>query len=374
MADFVNDYSNLAGAGAAFNSFATAYNDAQDRQVKKQEAQAKLAAMNAQMDRDATDQAIKLKTSDLRKTSTGALEDIAPSLKEQNAQSLAAQEKGMNAPEIDETTGKLKPITWNPQSAPMTAARAKETNSLKPPSTTADKNRDSREKSQAQRQWNSEFSEKGPITMRAEGANRIMKLMDDGEAGKFKTTKAFLGQLNGEIARLELGAQSPALGAQEKTDMNSSAADLHALADKFFNNVSDVDLKKQIQQARGMVTGLRDSYLDAADRKADELMAGATEAQAGVFDAKRKSFQSHFKRSEPVQESPQQQTPAQGLVRPGLVGAQGLVGGSPPQQQAAPPTTDHAIGTKQIFKGVTYTFKGGDWNDKKNWAPASGGG
>lgn len=31
---------------------------------------------------------------------------------------------------------------------------------------------------------------------------------------------------------------------------------------------------------------------------------------------------------------------------------------------------DHAIGTTKAFNGTNYTFKGGDWSDKKNWSPA----
>ncbi len=59
MADFLTDYSGIAAAGAGFNSFAQAYQDAQDRQVKKQESLAKINAMNAQMDRDAQESALK---------------------------------------------------------------------------------------------------------------------------------------------------------------------------------------------------------------------------------------------------------------------------------------------------------------------------
>lgn len=59
---FLTDYSALSGAGAAFQGFAGAYKDAQDQQMKRQELQSKIMAQQQQMTREATEQALKLKT------------------------------------------------------------------------------------------------------------------------------------------------------------------------------------------------------------------------------------------------------------------------------------------------------------------------
>ncbi len=127
MADFLNDYSGIAAAGEGFKSFAQAYQDAQDRQVKKQESQAKINAMNAQMDRDAQDQALKLRGFGAKKNKvTGELEDAPISLKAQNDQAVGIAEKGLNPLEYDEK-GVVKPPTWNPQSPQIIAAKARQT-------------------------------------------------------------------------------------------------------------------------------------------------------------------------------------------------------------------------------------------------------
>ncbi len=53
MANFVTDYSNLAAAGAGFQSFADAYSKAQDQQMKRQEMEARIASDKTKSERDA---------------------------------------------------------------------------------------------------------------------------------------------------------------------------------------------------------------------------------------------------------------------------------------------------------------------------------
>ncbi len=117
MADFLTDYSGLAAAGAGFNSFAQAYQDAQDRQTKKQEAQAKLAAMSAQMDREATDQALKLRAAGAQKNSAGQLEDAPLNPQEQGKQKLDVFKAG-GAGTYDEN-GNLTGVQVDPDSMNM---------------------------------------------------------------------------------------------------------------------------------------------------------------------------------------------------------------------------------------------------------------
>ncbi len=101
MADFLTDYSGTAAAGAGFNSFAQAYQDAQDRQVKKAEAQAKMQAMSAQMERDATDQAIKAKAQGLQINGPGSVSD-APATARQKGQTIMEGAKAGVTPQFDD--------------------------------------------------------------------------------------------------------------------------------------------------------------------------------------------------------------------------------------------------------------------------------
>ncbi len=83
MADFLTDYSNLAGAGSAFQGFAQGFQNAQDQKMKRQEMQAKMDAMKADQDRAADEAAIKAKQSGLVKTGPGQFSDapVTPKIK-----------------------------------------------------------------------------------------------------------------------------------------------------------------------------------------------------------------------------------------------------------------------------------------------------
>ncbi len=101
MADFLTDYSGIAAAGEGFKSFAQAYQDAQDRQTKKQESQAKINAMNAQMDREATDQAIKAKSQGLQVNGPGVVSD-APASDRMKGQTIMEGAKSGFTPQFNE--------------------------------------------------------------------------------------------------------------------------------------------------------------------------------------------------------------------------------------------------------------------------------
>ncbi len=77
MADFLTDYSNLAGAGSAFQGFAQGFQNAQDNKMKRQEMQAKMDAMKADQDRAATESALKVKLSGLQQ-GPGGPTDLQP--------------------------------------------------------------------------------------------------------------------------------------------------------------------------------------------------------------------------------------------------------------------------------------------------------
>lgn len=158
-----------------------------------------------------------------------------------------------------------------------------------------EKSLDSREKMQAQRQWNGQLGDSSQAIQRLNGATRINDLMDAAERGELKTNQALLGQLNAEISRLETGSQSPALGQAEKTELNSFAAQLGALKDKMSSNVSSVDLKPQIDQIRAVNNNLAKSYVQQAEGAANTLEQGATDSQLEVFKAKHEGLKNRYK-------------------------------------------------------------------------------
>ncbi len=118
MADFQTDYSGMAGAGSAFNSFATAFQDAQDRQVKQQEIKARMQAMQAQMERETQQSAIERRKNHMNQDGS-----LAPLDQEQRGeQMLAAGEKGQKI-QTDPDTGYITSTSYDPSSPQMTAAR-----------------------------------------------------------------------------------------------------------------------------------------------------------------------------------------------------------------------------------------------------------
>lgn len=115
MADFLTDYSNLSGAGAAFQGFAKGYEDSQDNKMKRQEMQARMDAQKAQMDREADQTAIQARLAGLQKTGPGQFGEAPLSPKERAANKLKAFGEGAEETGADENgnaTGfKINPNT-----------------------------------------------------------------------------------------------------------------------------------------------------------------------------------------------------------------------------------------------------------------------
>lgn len=122
MADFQTDYSGMAGAGSAFNSFATAFQDAQDRQVKQQEMKARTLAMQTQMQREAEQSEIERRKQGFQKNAeTGALEPATLTPMEQSANKLKAFGEGAQETGYDQY-GNPSGYKINPQSPKAIAA------------------------------------------------------------------------------------------------------------------------------------------------------------------------------------------------------------------------------------------------------------
>ncbi len=125
MADFLNDYSGISGAGAAFNSFAQAFQDAQDKKQKRQEIDAKMVADKAQSDRAATEAVIKNRAAGFT-VGQGGPTDLQPAQltpKEQSDNKLKAIGEGVKATGLDEY-GNPKGYEYDPNSAKAKAIDA----------------------------------------------------------------------------------------------------------------------------------------------------------------------------------------------------------------------------------------------------------
>lgn len=95
MADFVKDYSGMAAAGSAFNSFADAFGKAKDDQAKRQELQARMQSEQTKAQREADMVAIQAKAAGLQKNAmSGDFEDAPLSAQGQAQQDLKAAAEG----------------------------------------------------------------------------------------------------------------------------------------------------------------------------------------------------------------------------------------------------------------------------------------
>ncbi len=121
MANFVNDYSNLAAAGAGFQSFAEAYERAQDSQMKRQEMQARMESEKTKAQREADQTAITAKIAGLRKSPDGSFEDAPVSPRGRIDEDIKAGGEGFNVKRDD--TGTYQGLEVNPNSPKMVGAR-----------------------------------------------------------------------------------------------------------------------------------------------------------------------------------------------------------------------------------------------------------
>lgn len=124
---------------------------------------------------------------------------------------------------------------------------------------------------------------------RLDGAGRVYDLINDAEAGKVKTNKAFLGQLNAEVGRLETGSQSPGLGASEKTELLSAAAQFEGLKERFTGKPDDAVPPEIIAQVKGTMNSMTDSYMKSIDDRYSTLQSGLTEVQKPIVAQKKQS-------------------------------------------------------------------------------------
>lgn len=106
MASFGNfgltDYSNTAAAGAAFEGFAKALGDAQDKAIQRREHEAKLNAMQTQMEREKAQTQIEAFKNGLAPSATGGFEPRALAPRERAQNQLKAAGEGYKSTGTDE--------------------------------------------------------------------------------------------------------------------------------------------------------------------------------------------------------------------------------------------------------------------------------
>lgn len=146
----------------------------------------------------------------------------------------------------------------------------------------------------AQKQWTQQFGVSSPIIQRLEGSNRILNLIKAGESGQIQTTKQFLNRANAEVSALETGKNNFALGSQERTELESSAADLRAILNKVFNEQKGTDLSAQLKELKANMLDMSNSYMDNADRIAVQMETGAPDAGTEALKKKHEALKNQY--------------------------------------------------------------------------------
>ena len=328
MADFLTDYSGTAAAGSAFNSFAQAYQDAQDKQVKRQEAQAKMQAMQSQQERDATDQAIKLKLNNLKQGTGGGIEDAPPSVKQLNDQDIATTEKGLNVPKVDPVTGRIETPTWNPNSPQILGAKAKvtaATNSQGYKQDSLDLRKDVVDRREHQNVIN-KINSNPNIKTRLQQYQNLDNTLSNIANADHVTPEMF--DEAQQAVRANLGIKgSSGVGERENTQMK--ALGLNADRLKEFLTMSPADVGKDnklmahivnlAQMEKKNISGQFDKSLEASSSGHKSMYARRPDLKDDLRDA-------IGAQSAQLDSAPQQQAPA----------SQGMVNQSPLQKATAP--------------------------------------
>lgn len=116
--NFLTDYSGPAMAGSAMQSFASAFANAQDRALQRQEMTARMNAMQAEQDRAAQELALTQRIHGLQQGPDGQLEEAPLTQREQFGQKLGAAEKGVS---IDDQGN----MSYDPNSPQMMEAKSR---------------------------------------------------------------------------------------------------------------------------------------------------------------------------------------------------------------------------------------------------------
>ena len=364
-AGFVTDYSNLAGAGSAFDSFAKAFQNAQDQKVKNQEVQARIAAMQTQQQRDATDQAIKLKASGLQQEPTGELTD-APATARSKGQTIMEGAKSGFTPQFDENN-EVTGTKADPNSMAYMKAMAQANASSLRGKASMDRNDISRD-AQSSAAVKHIHDDKVLVPMRGQAANIDKGLETLNGSADHKPSWLEINEVAQDYASALGGAKGSSdfkLKQSEQESFDKAWGDIkgHVGSDpdqpadqsyvdfykKFGGRLKDVYDKQMSARAQNLLVGSQKAYkhnpdaYEAMKEAADLYKDGSWRGSADVQST--------------APQAPQQQAPPPqgGLVpkQQGMLGTtMGLLGFGPKAQAAAPTPAPHpqdaaAIATAQ---------------------------
>ncbi len=345
MADFLTDYSGIAAAGEGFKSFAQAYQDAQDRQVKKQESQAKINAMNAQMDRDAQDQALKTHR-DGFKQGPGGPTDLQPDQlnpKEQMDNQLKVFGEGGKIQKDAEgnTSVVMDPNTPKAMAAKGMQAQRQTSNGFREESLDVRKDTiDRREHERVLTRINANPNIKTRLQQYQNLDNTLSNI-----ANADHVTPEMFDEAQ-QAVRANLGIKgSSGVGERENTQMKSMGLNAERISEFLSFSPADIGkdnkflghIKNLAELEKKNISGQFAKSLEAASaghksmytRRPDLMddLKDAISAQSGQLDS-----------------APQQSAPPQGLVQPqrgflGKVG--GMLGFGQPAQASAPAAAPH---------------------------------
>ncbi len=347
MANFVNDYSDLAAAGSAFNSFASAYQDAQDRQTKKQEAQAKMQAMSAQMDRDATDMALKTRAQGFVRGPNGPT-DLQPAHltpKEQSDSMLKAFGEGAKPSGVDDSGNPTGYVT-DPNSPKAMAAKGMQNqrqtnNDFKQDSLDVRKDTiDRREHERVLTRINSNPNVKTRLQQYQNLDNTLSNI-----ANADHITPEMFDEAQQAI-RANLGIKgATGVGERELTQMRSVGLNVDRMKQFLTGMPSDVGQQNQFLAHIKNLANLEKQNISS---QFDKSLAAASGGHASMYkrrsDLKEDLKDAISAQKDQLESAPQQSAPPQGLVQPqqGFLGkAAGMLGFGQPAQAAAPAPAAH---------------------------------
>ncbi len=365
MANFVNDYSNLAGAGAAFNSFAEAYERAQDSQSKRQEMQARMESEKTKAQREADQTAISARVAGLQKNATNGNYEEAPlSPKERSANMLKAFGEGAMPTGTDEqgnpTGYKVDTTTPRYKAALNSGIRTGATLGT-------------RQDNQSAAAINKIHQDHTLVGMRGQAANVDKGLHTLEGSADHKPTWIEVNEIAQDYANALSGNKGSSdfkLKQSEQQSFDKFLGDLKGKINSDPNQPADQAYIDFYKNFGSRLKGIFDKQMAS---RANNLLVGAQRAYkhnpdayeamkeaAGLYKNGGWRESPDIEQTAPApQQAPAQQAPPQGLVQPqqGLLGR--IAGFLSPSAQAAPQAQQAPTQTKPqtvIQNGHTYTL------------------
>ena len=307
----LDDYSGISGAGAAFQGFAKGFQDAKDHELKRQEFDAKMKAHAAQVERDATEAAIKMREHNVQKNQlTGALEDAPLTPRQQSAQRLKEISEGVK---IDPKTGDYVTDPTTPKMKGIEASKVKfNTNQEYRQSLIDDKadTKDRREHERVLTRISSNPNAKARLTQ-YQNLDNALKVITDAESLTPQQIHEFQ-----QAVRSNLGIKGTS-GVGEREETYFKTLGLNAASFQQFLTGDPANIAKDSKLLKHFIDLARVEQKNIA-KQFDKSLGAASAGHASMY-ARRADLKAD------LQDALSAQRESLGLVPGGMVG-QGLVG------------------------------------------------